>query len=129
MSCLAPVRFTAHLHLLPELYYLRGVCHYALANTNSAPDDMESLIELHDEGVEFNEDWLYYAMDKLGLLPTETPTLTPTETSTPTETPTETTTPTVTETVEFTATPSPTPTRTPSRTKSPSRTPTKTPKE
>lgn len=108
--------------LLPEIYYLRGQCHYELGNSASAPDDMEALLALQEEGVEINEDWIYYALDQLGLLPTQTPTLTPTETATPTLTATTTSTPTVTITEVPTVTPSRTntSTKTPTRTRTPS---------
>ncbi len=102
--------------IMPELLYLRGMCHYDLGNNASAPKDMQALLDLQDDGLEINEDWIYYAMDQLGLLPTETPTPTATETYTPTVIPTETTTPTRTETPEKTATLTRTPTPTKSRT-------------
>ncbi|MEE4193807.1 MAG: hypothetical protein V2J07_01285, partial [Anaerolineae bacterium] len=121
--------YTKTNEIMPELLYLRGQCHYELGNTNSAPKDMEALLALQEEGIEIDPDWIHYALEQLGLLPTETPTLTPTETGTPTETPTETLSPTVTTTQKSTRTPTVTPTSTPSRTKTPSRTSTITPTE
>lgn len=109
--------------ILPELLYLRGMCHYDLGNTTSAPKDMQALLDLQDDGMEINEDWIYYAMDQLGLLPTETPTPTTTETSTPTLTATSTVSPTVTPTLAKTSTP--TRTLTPTKTLTPTQTSTK----
>ena len=113
--------------LLPEVYFLRGQCHYDLGNLTSAPEDMEALLALQEAGFEIDEDWIYYAMDKLGLLPTETPTVTPTETLTPTMTATETVTPTITETEQNTLTPTRTPSPTRTSTPTKSLTPTRTP--